>query len=151
MSKEYLAQHVKSVHGDVERKPTGLPMTVMRNVGKHSPRPKPQKKKQGFFSSMMSWGKRRRRRTSSASGTSRRAPAHSNVEGAQEQAILHAVEAANLDADEVAFACERRGGKLVLVATAPDTFDAWEWLDEELHACFGGTRLVKDLTLRGKA
>ena len=146
VSKEYLAQHVKSVHGDVERKPTGLPMTVMRNVGKsHSPRPKPQKKKQGFFSSMMSWGKKK-------------APAHvervwdlATGEGAQEQAILHAVEAANLDADEVAFACERRGGKLVLVATAPDTFDAWEWLDEELHACFGGTGLVKDLTLRGKA
>merc|ERR1719399_1860644 len=72
-------------------------------------------------------------------------------EGAQEQAILHAVEAANLDADEVAFACERRGGKLVLVATAPGTFDAWEWLDEELHTCFGGTGLVKDLHLRGKA
>ena len=50
VSKEYLAQHVKSVHGDVERKPTGLPMTVMRNVGKqHSPRPKPQKKKQWLF------------------------------------------------------------------------------------------------------
>ena len=34
----------------------------------------------------------------------------------------------------------------VLIATAPDDFDAWEWLDEELHACFGGTSLVKDLT-----
>ena len=45
VSKEYLAQHVKSVHGDVERKPTSLPTTVMRNVGKHSPRPKSKKKK----------------------------------------------------------------------------------------------------------
>ena len=51
VSKEYLAQHVKSVHGDVERKPTGLPATIMRNVGKHSPRPKPKKK--GFFLSLI--------------------------------------------------------------------------------------------------
>ena len=153
VSKEYLAQHVKSVHGEtVERKPTGLPMTVMRNVGKsHSPRPKPQKKKQGFFSSMMSWGKKKAPAHVERVWDLAAGPSHSNVEGAQEKAILQAVEAANLDADEVAFACERRGGKLVLVATAPDTFDAWEWLDEELQVCFSGTGLVKDLTLRGKA
>ena len=150
VSKEYLAQHVKSVHGDVERKPVGLPMTVMRNVGKHSPRPKPKKK--GFFSSMMSWGKKK----GSVKHVERvwdltTTPSQSNVEGAQEQAILQAVEEAKLDADEVAFACEKRGGKLVLVATAPGTFDAWDWLDEQIHESFAGTALVKDLHLRGSA
>ena len=149
VSKEYLAQHVKSVHGDVERKPVGLPTTVMRNVGKHSPRPKPKKK--GFFSSMMSWGKKKPAQHVERVWDLATGPSHANVEGAQEEAILQCIEAANLDADEVAFACERRGGKLVLIATAPDSFDAWDWLSEELHACFGGTGLVKDLTLRGKA
>ena len=149
VSKEYLAQHVKSVHGDVERKPTGLPTTIMRNVGKHSPRPKPKKK--GFFSSMMSWGKKKPAQHVERVWDLAAGPSHSHVEGAQEEAILQAVQDANLDADEVAFACEKRGGKLVLVATAPDTFDAWEWLAEELHACFAGTALVKDLHLRGSA
>ena len=149
VSKEYLAQHVKSVHGDVERKPVGLPTTVMQNVGKHSPRPKPKKK--GFFSSMMSWGKRKPAQHVERVWDLTTTPSHSNVEGAQEQAILQAVEDAKLDADEVAFACEKRGGKLVLIATAPGTFDAWDWLDEQIRESFAGTGLVKDLTLRGKS
>ena len=93
---------------------------------------------------MMSWGKKK-------------APAHvervwdlATGEGAQEQAILHAVEAANLDADEVAFGRRARGGKLVLVATAPDSFRRVGVARRGAPRVLRGTGLVKDLHLRGQ-
>ena len=57
-------------------------------------------------------------------------------------AVQRAIDDAKLDADEVALTASGN----VLVGVAPKGFDAWSWLDEELHEALAG--VVKSLTLR---
>ena len=146
-SKAYLAQHVTQVHGAVDAPPPAPP----------SP---PNQKKRGFFSSVLGgvFGPKEAARVERTFDLT-------TVPGTDGASILSAVQAAKLDADEVAFACETRGGKLVLIATAPASFDAWQWLAEELQGVFsapeppctlritvekGEGLVVKDWALRKK-
>ena len=57
-------------------------------------------------------------------------------------AVQRAIDEASLDADEVSLTASGS----VLVGVAPKGFDAWSWLDEELHEALAG--VVKSLTLR---
>ena len=57
-------------------------------------------------------------------------------------AVQRAIDEAKLDADEVSLTASGN----VLTGVAPKGFDAWSWLDEELHEALAG--VVKSLTLR---